>query len=223
MNTLAQALEPADRTQFQVDRLAFFSDAVFAIAITLLALNIHAPAITGGEPDEHELLLALAGMIPHVVGFVVSFLVIGNYWRAHHRLFRWVRGYTPALVTINLILLLCVSFIPAPTAFYSDFSAHRVPLIFYAGSLSAVGVMNSLLWRYLIRHRELLDPAAPPLELRVGAGRSLVIPVVCTAAISLSFYNPWMARLALLTIPVWTRLYTWLVRRFGTVRHPAAA
>ena len=207
-----------NRTQFQVDRLAFFSDAVFAIAITLLALNIHAPPIIGGAPRESDLTRAVGWMVPRIVGFVLSFLVIGTYWRAHHRLFRWVRGYTPGLVQINLFLLLAVSFIPAPTGFYSDYPQYRVPLIFYASSLAVVGLMNHLLWRYLIRHPELLDPATPPLEMRVGAGRSLVIPATCALAVALSFVHEWLARLALLSIPLWMRVYTRLTHRFDRTR-----
>ncbi len=208
----------ADRTQFQVDRLAFFSDAVFAIAITLLALNIHAPNFVGGPPGEHELAVAVAYMVPRIIGFVLSFLVIGTYWRAHHRLFRWVRGYTPRLITLNSFLLLAVSFIPAPTGFYSDYPDHRAPLIFYAASLAVVGLMNHLLWRYLAHHRELLDPATPPLEMRLGAGRSLVIPSACALAIGLSFVNFWLARLAMLSIPLWMRVYTRLAHRFDRAR-----
>lgn len=206
-----------DRTRFQVDRLAFFCDAVFAIAITLLALNIRAPAIVG-PVDEHALVVAAGDTVPRVLGFLLSFLVIGNYWRSHHRLFRWVRGYDPRLLTINLLLLLFVSFIPAPTAFYSDYPDFRTPMIFYAVSLSAVGVTNSALWTYVRRHPELLDPAAPPLELKIGAGRSLLIPAVCLLAILLSFVNLWLARLSLLLIPVWMRVYTRQARRFHEAR-----
>ena len=140
MSDPARPPEPGDRTQFQVDRLAFFSDAVFAIAITLLALNIRAPEIVG-PVNEHALAVAAGDMIPRMLGFLLSFLVIGNYWRSHHRLFQWVRGYDAHLLTINLLLLLFVSFIPAPTAFYSDYPDYRTPLIFYAVSLSMVGVM----------------------------------------------------------------------------------
>ena len=211
---------PGDgRTQFQVDRLAFFSDAVFAIAITLLALNIHAPSFSrGGPPAERDLAVAVAWMVPRILGFVLSFLVIGTYWRAHHRLFRWVRGYDGSLVQINLLLLLAVSFIPAPTGFYSDYPDYRTPLIFYAASLAVVGVMNHLLWRYLIRHPELLDPATPLLEMRLGAGRSLVIPASCALAISLSFVDGWLARAALLSIPLWLRVYTRLTHRLAYPR-----
>ena len=202
----------SDRAQFQADRLALFSDAVFAIAITLLALNIRVPAVSG-QADEHALAVAAGGAIPRVLGFLLSFLVIGNYWRAHHRLFRWVRGHAPRLVTANLWLLLFVSFIPAPTAFYSDYPGFRTPLVIYAVSLSAVGVMNFTVWQYARRHPELLDPAAPPLELRLGAERSLLIPAVCAVAVLLSFVSLWLAGPSLLLIPLWMRIYTRLFSR----------
>ncbi len=225
MNGPAQPPGPEDRTRFQVDRLAFFSDAVFAIAITLLALNIHAPALGGGPANEASLLKAAGSVysLSHIVGFLLSFLVIGNYWRSHHRLFRWVRDYDPRLVTINLWLLLFVSFIPAPTAFYSDYPDFRTPLICYAVSLSAVGVMNAVLWSYLRRHPELLYPGSPPFELRLGARRSLMIPMACALAVGLSFVNLWLARGSLLLIPLWIRLYTRWANRSETARRPLPA
>ena len=222
MSDPAQKLEPADRTQFQVDRLAFFSDAVFAIAITLLTLNIHPPPLAG-PISEAVLARAVAGMIPRIVGFALSFLVIGNYWRSHHRLFRWVRVCTPRLVAINVALLLFVSFMPAPTAFFSEYPGYRAPLFFYAAGLSLVGVSNFSLWTYLRRHRELLDPDAPSLEMRVGAGRSLVIPACCAAATLLSYANLWLPGLMLMTIPLWTRLYTRLAHRSEVARRPPEA
>ncbi len=219
MNDPAPTTGPGDRTQFQVDRLAFFSDAVFAIAITLLALNIHPSALTG-PVSEGVLAHAVAGMVPRIVGFTLSFLVVGNYWRSHHRLFRWVRNCTPRLVTINVILLLFVSFMPAPTAFYSDFPAYRSALFFYMASLSLVGLANFTLWAYLGRHPELLDPATPPLDLRIGAERSLVIPATCLVAALLSYVNLWLSGLAMTAIPLWTRIYTRLVSRTGPARQP---
>ena len=222
MNDPAQTPDPGDRTQFQVDRLAFFSDAVFAIAITLLTLNIHPPALTG-PIDEAVLAKAVAGMIPRIVGFTLSFLVIGNYWRSHHRLFRWVRVCTPRLVTINVFLLLFVSFMPAPTNFFSEYPGYQAPLFFYVAGLALVGLSNSALWTYLRRHPELLAPDTPALDLRIGVGRSLVIPAVCAAAALLSYVSLWLPALLLTTIPLWTRLYTRLVQRPGAEPRPPAA
>lgn len=200
-----------ERTQFQVDRLAYFSDAVFAIAITLLALNIHAPALR--HPTERMLLSAVGQMIPGIVGFVLSFLVISNYWRAHHRLFRWMRAYDNTLVTINLLLLMGVSFMPIPTAFFGDYPDFRTPLIFYAGSLALVGWLNYLLLRYVLNRPALLRADAVPAELRLMSRRSLLVPVVCGTASLFSFASLRLAELTLLLIPVFIRVYTRFARR----------
>ena len=206
--------EPADeRTAFQVDRLAFFSDAVFAIAITLLVFNVRPPAVVG-EVTEAALQHSLVLMLPSVVGFVLSFVVIGTYWRAHHRLFRWVRNYDNRLISINLRLLLCVSFIPCPTAFYSQYPDAQTPLIFYCASLAVAGLASYHLWRYLRRTPSLLDPATPRIEFLLASRRSLLLPVTFVAAGAVSFYNAWLARSLMIAVPfVLTPLYFRAVRR----------
>ncbi len=203
---------PDDKTTFQVERLAFFSDAVFAIAITLLALNVHPPPIVGGVTEE-KLGRALVLMLPSVIGFVLSFLVIGIYWRAHHRLFRWVQRYDDRLVAVNLRLLLCVSFIPCPTAFYSQYPGTRTPLLFYCGSLVVTGLANYHLWRYLTQHHNLLDPATPPLDLLLARRRSLFIPVWFATAAVLSYASLWAAGILMMCVPLAMPLFTRLLRR----------
>lgn len=188
------------RKQFQVDRIAYFSDAVFAIAITLLALNIQVPALT--RPTDAALLAALEGLLPKILGFVNSFLVIGVYWRAHHRMFGWVRGYNTRLVSLNMRLLLCITFIPVPTAFFSQYPDSRVGLMFYTASLAIVGVAHLSLRRYIFTTPDLHDPAVPPEELALMWRRSLVVPLVCVSAVILAAVNLWMARVALMSIPV---------------------
>ena len=191
---------PDERTAFQVDRLAFFSDAVFAIAITLLVFNVHPPTIAG-EVTEAALRQALVLMLPAVIGFVLSFVVIGTYWRAHHRLFRWVRNYDNRLVSINLRLLLCVSFIPCPTAFYSQYPNAQTPLIFYCASLAVAGLASYQLWRYLQRSPNLLDPATPSIEFLLASRRSLILPVTFLTAGTVSLFNPWFARGLMIAVP----------------------
>ena len=202
-----------ERTAFQVDRLAFFSDAVFAIAITLLVFNVHPPVIVG-EVTEAALRHSLVLMLPAVIGFVLSFVVIGTYWRAHHRLFRWVRNYDNRLVSINLRLLLCVSFIPCPTAFYSLYPDEQTPLIFYCASLAVAGLASYHLWRYLRGRPELLDPATPPIEFLLASRRSLMLPFTFVLAAAISFFNPWLARGVMIAVPfLLTPLYFRFLRR----------
>ena len=199
-----------ERTQFQVDRLAYFSDAVFAIAITLLALNIHAPAMP--QADERQLLQAVGHMVPSIIGFGLSFFVISNYWRAHHRLFRWVMNYDDTFVTLNLLLLLTVSFVPCPTAFYSDHPNFRTPLVFYTLSLTVVGLLQYVLWRYVTRRPELLRVYPLPHDVLVMGRRTLVVPVVSVLAVAGSFVALWLSGVLLMLIPVFLRIVTRLAR-----------
>jgi uncharacterized membrane protein len=121
----------------QVERLTFFSDAVFAIAMTLLVIDIKVP-----EPavnTDEAWMQALANLIPHFVGFVLTFYVVGALWAAHHRTFGRLGHYDPAIVWPNLTLLMMVAFIPFPTALMSTHFNDRVPQMFYAFTLVVTG------------------------------------------------------------------------------------
>ena len=160
-------------------------------------------------------------MSPGIVGFALSFFVVSNYWRAHHRLFRWVGNYNDTLVTLNLILLFLVSFIPCPTAFYSDHSSFRTPLLFYTASLAVVGVWQFILARYLLRRPNLLRAGAPIFDLWVLSRRSLLVPVVCAFASGFAFLDLRIARIMLLLIPVFLRVFTRIVRRKSRIANAA--
>ena len=193
------------RSEFQVERIAFFSDAVFAIAITLLVLDIEVPHLGRGA-GEAALKEALIDQIPKILGFVVSFLVVGTYWTSHHRFFRWIQGSDHALVWRNLLFLLAVSFIPFPTAFFSENAAHQTSLVLYAVSLALVGVAQVSVVRHVQKHDGLRHPATPPGELALIERRAWTVPVLCSLAIALSFVSLVAARLALIAIPIAVRL-----------------
>ena len=93
-----------------VERLVYFSDAVFAIAITLLALEIRLPETQ--EPTTRELRDALLGLLPQFYGFAISFWIIAVYWLAHHRIFRYIRVDDRRLQVINLLFLMWIVLAP---------------------------------------------------------------------------------------------------------------
>src|ERR1044072_9653819 len=90
-------------TGLSFERVVFFSDAVFAIVITLLVLELKVPHLT--EHNEPALRHALFELFPRVVGFVVSFLIIGLMWIEHHRIFRYIEDYVGGLLWRNVLLL----------------------------------------------------------------------------------------------------------------------
>lgn len=175
-----------------LERLVFFSDAVFAIAITLLALEIRLPTEAAGLSNA-QLLEDLLTIWPKYIGFLISFLVIGNFWIAHHRRFHSIVRYDTRLLYLNLLLLLSVAFIPFPTAVISE-NGNRTATIFYALSITLTGVLSALLWVYASYGRRLLDPNEDERRSRRALYSSLVTPLVFLVSIGLAFIDPDLAK-----------------------------
>jgi uncharacterized membrane protein len=140
------------------ERVVFFSDAVFAIVITLLVLPLTAEI----ELPEQSADLAhdIWRQWPRILSFIVSFLVIGQFWIAHHRMFNHLRAYDHPLIWLNLVSLLSVCFLPFPTAVLGAHSiAHdRFPAVFYAASMTVTSLCLTVTWLYASTRGRLVHP-----------------------------------------------------------------
>ena len=190
-------------TGLSFERVVFFSDAVFAIVITLLVLELKVPHLS--EHNEPALRHALLELLPRVAGFVVSFLIIGLMWIEHHRIFRYIDDYDGGLLWRNLFLLLCVSFVPFPTALFSENFWSRTAFILYTASFGGVATAKLLIWRHAVRAKLLKKDVSPEFERRI-ARRSLAVPLACALAIVLSFVSIFLAPIAFVFIPLLARL-----------------
>jgi len=150
--------------RWETGRTEAFSDSVFAIAITLLVLDIGIP---GEEFD--DLWSAIFHEWPAYLGYVTSFLTIGAIWLAHHAVFRRLRYANASVMRVNLLLLMAVSFLPFPTRLVAeairDESAERAAAIFYGLALLAIALLLSALWGVVARDRELLVPEVSDEEV----------------------------------------------------------
>src|SRR5262245_65206842 len=99
-----------------LESLFFFSGAVFAIAITLLIIELHPPHLPGDASDRTQ-LITLINLTPNFVAFFISFFVIGAFWAGHHRAFSLARHWSPTLVMPNSFMLAAVVFMPFATAY----------------------------------------------------------------------------------------------------------
>ena len=106
-----------------LDRVVFFSDAIFAIAMTLLVLQLRIPFVPSG--NEHVLWQRLGDQLPSFWSFALSFFTIGLQWMAHQRKFRLIRRYDGVLLWINMVFLFCIAFLPFPTAVLAQRGAGR--------------------------------------------------------------------------------------------------
>lgn len=183
-----------------LERLVFFSDAVFAIAITLLALEIRLP-VEATNLTNQNLLAVLLSIWPKYLSFIISFLVIGNFWIAHHRRFSLLTRYDNRLLVLNLLMLMSIAFIPFPTAIISE-NGNRTATIFYALAIIVTGLLSALLWWYTAWENRLIDKSVDKQEVRRNLLSILTTPAVFLLSIGLAFINPDLGKFSwILTAP----------------------
>jgi len=173
------------KKEFQLERMILFSDAVFAIAITLLVIEIKIPEIHENVSDK-TLLNSLGHLVPKFIGFLITFMLIGVYWTIHHRMFGFVTSYTRKLLLLNLFFLFFVALMPFSTGFYSEYAGPelirqqlKVPLTFYVMNFCCVGFINHLMWRYVTNPKNKV--AEPPIDVEIASMakmRSFLVPFI---------------------------------------------
>lgn len=191
------------RGDHALERLVFFSDAVFAIAITLLVIEIHVPHL---EPGASATAFAaeLARLIPNFIGFAVSFGVIAAFWAGHHRAFCLAGRYHGSILPWNFLLLGAIAFMPFVTAFMSAHPGARVPAIAYWTWMLLTALVNLRVNR-MATGPLMLAEDAPPAEARAVPRRSQSVALAAASALALSFVAPLIAPIAMASVPLWRR------------------
>jgi uncharacterized membrane protein len=192
------------RLNFQLERFSFFSDGVFAIAITLLIIEIKVPVLE--TPTNEALLHSLSEMSLRFLGFLISFAIVGHYWSVHHRIFGYIQKYNTTLLWINLAFLCSVVLLPFSSGLLGEYSSDLhlyVPYVVYVANICLTGLMNCWLWIYISKpKRQFLTHTISPARIRLGLYRSLVIPVVFLISLIVSFISPVVSRFIPFTIPI---------------------
>jgi uncharacterized membrane protein len=166
-------------------RIEAFSDGVFAIAITLLILEIKVPNAASGD-----LSMQLIRQWPSYFAFVFSFAFIGIMWINHHRLFSHIKRSNNVLLFLNLLLLLGVTAVPFPTAVLAQHlgqSDQRAAAILYHGTYFAIAIFFNILWRYASRHllgKEADAPTTDKISTQYALG-----PLLYLVCIALTWVN----------------------------------
>ncbi len=152
------------RDYWDTSRTEAFSDGVFAIAITLLILEVNVP-----ETAFDNLWRGIADQWPSYLAYATSFITIGGIWLAHHGMFRRLQYANKRLMVINLLVLMAVSFLPFPTKLMAEAlnstNAERAAVLFYGGSLLVISVLLGALWGSVTLDRHLLRPEVDEKEI----------------------------------------------------------
>jgi len=169
------------------NRLLALSDGVFAIALTLLVLDIGLPdTIIHAPPD--RLLRELLQLVPHIIAYIISFLIIGIYWASHNFIFRYVKRYDKAFFWLNLLLLLTVAFLPFPTSVLAR-NDNIVSVVFYAGCLTIGQALEAALWLYASRGNRLIARDLDSRFITYTTTTYLIEPFIFLVSIGLAFVN----------------------------------
>jgi len=198
-------------------RVEAFSDGVFAIAITLLVLEIAVPL-----SSEHDLIGALLALWPSYLAYVISFLTIGWVWIGHTAIIAHVTGIDRILIRLNLALLLAVAFLPFPTKLMGEYlgrsEPERVAVIFYGLVLLAIELLLAWMWRYVLEARDIRHPDVSDDELEGVRRRMLPGIALFVVALGVSFVVPTIGVLFYLAISVFLLIPVRSIRKAVAVR-----
>lgn len=168
----------------EFDRFAFFSDAVYAIALTLLVVGIAVPTVED-IGSSHQMWDELWNLRQEFATFFVGFAVIGRYWLAHHRFVAVLAAVDSRLMALNLIYLAFIAFLPFPTALVGRYEQNVVAFVFFAGILSCVSALETVLFVTAAR-RGLLVVTVPRDVYRFGLVASTLPVAVFVLSIPLA-------------------------------------
>jgi uncharacterized membrane protein len=173
---------------------------VFAIAITLLVLDIRPPE-RAETFDPAQWPAVLGAMMPQMFSYVLSFFVIATYWAAHHRTFQYIRGYDYRFIWLNLAFLLCIAFIPVPTSLLAEYGDQPFAILFYDGVQILTSLLKLSLWLYAVRGHRLIAADLDPQVIRYNTYRSTIAPLMFLPSIVVALIiGPVTAEFALLAL-----------------------
>ena len=200
----ADPIYEREGTGLEFDRVAFFTDAVYAIAFTLLVVEVGIPELAEGldTSSASNLYEALLDKGPVLGAFFLGCLVIGFYWAAHHRFMSRVQRADRRLVVLTVPYLAFVALLPFPTSMLGKYPGNPVSVIAFALNMAAVSTMEAvLLWH--CGKAKLLSQTWPPAVLRWAVLMSLSPVLAFLVSIPVAFISTWLALACWgLTMPV---------------------
>ena len=201
---MAEAGHSSNKLHFQLDRISFFTDGVFAIAITLLVIEFKVPVVE--HPTDATLWARLSHMGLLLLGFLISFCIVGYYWSVHHRIFGYVEKYTSRLIWLNLMFLFSVVLLPFTSGLLGEYASEtelHLPYGIYVANICFTAIMNAMLWFYVSNPKhDILTHKISRERILLGFYYTLVVPILFLISFIVSIYEPTIGRLIPIIIPI---------------------
>lgn len=182
-------------------RLEALSDGIFAIAMTLLVLNLDIPPMSDAEAVT-KLPGQLLELWPHFFALTLSFFLLSIFWIMHHRQFRAIKRVDETLLWLNAATMLFIIMIPFSTSLHGEYEATQTAALFFEGNLFLAGIASFATYWYATFNHRLIDQSLDPQQIKKGLIRTAAIPVASLLAIGISFITPQYSTLTYAFIPV---------------------
>jgi uncharacterized membrane protein len=173
-------------------RIAALVDGIFAVAMTLLVLDLKLPQGVKLSNDA-QVWRQLVELNSQFSTYILSFIVLGTFWIGHHSLFHFVRRINRGLLWLNLLFLLFITLLPFSTNLLSGHSSLHIPVAVFGGNLLLLSLTSLLQLRYLADHPELSHDQLTPSWISTFRLRRGMPALIAVAAIAISFFNPSLA------------------------------
>jgi len=172
----------------KVEHVISFSDAVFAFAITLMALSIDIPDLPLNL-SQSELLQRLDDFYPQFEDYIISFAVIGIFWISYHQVFNHIKGSHISMVYLNLLFLLFITLLSLTTSFVTNYASYQIPYIIYCTVVIMTSSLLVLIWWYATKEYRLVDKGMHPLFIKGTFFALLAIPIIFSISVVISFID----------------------------------
>lgn len=183
------------------ERLQALVDGIFAIAMTLLVFGVHVPELAKNA-STGDLLASLQGLLPSISTFLVSFIILGMFWVAHHTEFHYIKKLDHRLIWLNIFYLLFVCLVPFTAELLGKYLFNQASIILYGINLVAMVLIHAAMWNHVTSRQylviEYIDPRINKLVRRI----SYFAVAAYFLAILLSFWNPVIALVIYAIVPL---------------------
>lgn len=192
----------------QIDRIAFFSDAVMAIVITLLVIDISLP-----ETGVVDIYAEFISLVPTFMSFCISFFIIASYWIVHHKIFKYIKKFDTPFLWINFLFLFFICFTPFPTSLLGKYIEIPFVIVFYSLMMIGLGLATCLLWYYASKNFRLIDEKTPSEVIYNISLRNTIGPIGFSIAIPFAFVNFYIPVFIWCAVPIAGRIIVFLLNK----------
>ena len=172
----------------KLEHVISFSDAVFAFAITLMALSIDIPDLPT-HLTQSELLDKLYNLYPQFESYVISFAVIAIFWVSYHQVFNHIKGSHITMVYLNLLFLLLITLLSLSTSLVINYGTYQIPYVIYCFIVIMTSSLLAMIWWHATKNKSLVDKNLHPFFIKGILVNLMSIPIVFIISIIISFIN----------------------------------